>query len=223
MPVSEPSAPTQEPTAAASESNESAAEEIIEVSFVPPAKWTQLLKDPPANTGAIPKKVTASQVKKQKSKEKKAPTAYEALLSQPPPRIPMELGYLDLDGLLIENPRIGNTTDAELFVQNQMDHIISAKRDHKPSMILVYELSKTITLSQDADGYAHVMANHLLAFIDAVDRLHHYTRNLYAVPNVTRVEGVQTGYCAKQVRSGHSSTFRTRRDCITSGHPPMTL
>ena len=96
-------------------------------------------------------------MKKQKSKEKKAPTAYEALLSQPPPRIPMELGYLDLDGLLIENPRIGDTTDAELFVQNQMDRIISAKRDHKPSTILVNELSKTITLSQDADGYAHVM------------------------------------------------------------------
>ena len=147
-PVSEPSAPTQEPMAAASESNESAAEEIIEVSFVPPAKWTQLSKDPPANTGAIPKKVTASQVKKQKSKEKKAPTAYEALLSQPPPRIPMELGYLDLDGLLIENPRIGDTTDAELFVQNQMDHIISAKRDHKPSTILVYELSSPVFLRE---------------------------------------------------------------------------
>ena len=55
-PVSEPLAPTQEPTAAASESNESAAKETIEVSFVPPAKWTQLSKDPPTHTGAIPKK-----------------------------------------------------------------------------------------------------------------------------------------------------------------------
>ena len=184
-PIAEPPAPAQEPTAAASESNKSAAEEVTEVPFVPSAKWTKLPKASPASTGAIPKKVTASQTKKQKSKDKKAPTAYEALLSQPPPRIPMELGYLDLDGeLLIENPRIGDTTDAELFVQKQMDLIISAKRDHKPSKMLVQELSKTITLSDDAEGYAHVMANHLLAFIDAVDRLHFYTRNLYAEPKL---------------------------------------
>ena len=96
----------------------------------------------------------------------------------------MELGYLDLNELLIENPCIGDTIDAELFVQSQMDKIISAKRDHKPSTILVYELSKTITLSQDANGYAHVMAIHLLAFIDSVERVHHYTSNLYAVPKL---------------------------------------
>ena len=184
-PVAEPPAPAQEPTAAASESNEPAAEEVTEVPFVPSAKWTKLPKASPASTGAIPKKVTTSQTKKQKSKDKRAPTAYEALLSQPPPRIPMELGYLDLDDeLLVENPRIGDTTDAEIFVQKQMDLIISAKRDHKPSKMLVEELSKTITLSDDAEGYAHVMANHLLAFIDAVDRLHFYTRDLYAVPKL---------------------------------------
>ena len=84
-PVPEPSAPTQEPMATASESNESTAEEIVEVSFVPPPNWTPLSKDPPASTGAVPKKVAASQVKKQKSRDKKAPNAYEALLSQPPP------------------------------------------------------------------------------------------------------------------------------------------
>ena len=183
-PIPEPLAPTQEPMATASESNESAAEEIVEVSFVPPPKWTPLSKDPPASTGAVPKKVAASQVKKQKSRDKKAPNAYEALLSQPPPRIPMPLGYANLDGCLIENPRIGNTTDAELFVQDQMDKITCAKQQHKPSTILVHELSKTITLTQDADGYAYIMANHLLAFINAVELLHHYTSDLYAVPKL---------------------------------------
>ena len=183
-PIPEPSAPTQEPTATASESDESAAEEIVEVSFVPPAKWTPLSKDPPANTGAVPKKVAASQVKKQKSRDKEAPNAYEALLNQLPPRIPMELGYMDLNELLIENPCIGDTMDAELFVQAQMDNITSAKHKHKPSTILVYELSKTITLTQDADGYAYIMANHLLAFINSVELLHHYTSDLYAVPRL---------------------------------------
>ena len=93
----------------------------------------------------------------------------------------MPLGYLNLDGCLIENPRIGDTTDAELFVQDQMDTITCAKHKHKPSTILVQELSKTITLTQDVDGYAYIMANHLLAFINAVELLHHYTSDLYAV------------------------------------------
>ena len=201
-PVVEPSAPTPEPTAAASESNESAAGRDNRSSPHPTCEMDKTLKGSTHRTGTIPKKVTTSQVKKQKSKDKKAPTAYEALLNQPPPRIPVELGYLDLDDLLIEDPRIGDTTDAELFVQKQMDLIISAKCDHKPSKILVQELSKTITLSEDAEGYAHVMANHLLAFIDAVDRLHLYTRNLYAVPKLMALFPV------------YMNSFETNRHCL---------
>ena len=55
-PVPEPSVPTPEPMATASESNESATEDIVEVSFVPPPKWTEILKDPPASTEPYPRK-----------------------------------------------------------------------------------------------------------------------------------------------------------------------
>ena len=91
---------------------------------------------------------------------------------------------MNLEGCLIEDPRIGDTTDTELFIQKQMDKITCAMQQHKPSMILVYELSKTITLTQNADGYARIMVNHLLAFIHAIDLLHQYTGDLYAVPKL---------------------------------------
>ena len=132
----------------------------------------------------MPKKVTASQVKKQKSRDKKAPNAYEALLLQPPPRIPLPLGYVNLEGCLIEDPCIGDVADAELFVQNQMEKIACAMQQHTPATILVHELRQVITMTQDANEYARIMANHLLAFIHAIELLHHHTSDMYAVPRL---------------------------------------
>ena len=157
---------------------------MVEVSFVPPPKWTEISKDPPARTGALPKKVATSQVKKQKSRDKKAPNAYEALLQQPPLRIHMPFGYVNLEGCLIEDPRIGDVTDAELFIQNQMEKIACSIQQHTPSTILVHELSQTITLTENANEYARIMANHLLAFIHTIELLHHHTSNLHAVPKL---------------------------------------
>ena len=57
-------------------------------------------------------------------------------------------------------------------------------QQHKPSTILVHELSQTITVTKNADGYARIIANHLLAFIHAIELLHQHTSDLYAVPKL---------------------------------------
>ena len=172
-PVSEPVASTPEPTASTPESAAPTEKPSTDPAFVKLPEWTELKKPPSTEGGAIPKKVSASTEKKQKSKGKpKERTPFEHIMQQTTPRVPFSLGYIDTQCYEPLVMPLHNTNDAEFYIQQQQDLYLSALEHIHASDILVQELC-ALTVDKDlGEEFAVLRAKHLLVFITAVDELH---------------------------------------------------
>ena len=173
--------------AASSEPAESTAESSSESPFVPPAKWTEIRKTPPTGEGARPKKVTLSEVKKRRSQENKnksKPTAFEALMQQPAPRIAIPLGFVNTTDCLIGNENLVDLTDAQGFVHQQKRAFMDKPEQLHPSTMLVNELKSVISDRTASVTFGATMANHLVAFLKTVECLHEHQTSLFAIPHL---------------------------------------
>ena len=217
MTAPEPVTHTPEPTASAPESV-TAKESSADPSFVKLPEWTEIKRPPTAEGGAIPKKAATSTEKKQKSRAKaQERNPFEQIMQQTAPRVPFSLGYIDEDGYEPLVMSLCDTSDAEYYVQSQYNLYLTEMRHIHVSEILVRELRALTPGSDLGEEFATQRAQHILAFVTAVDQLHQRSNGLYAVPKLRALFPTINQYCENIPLPGDDDYALFRRRVIAIG------